>query len=525
MSTTMDRFIAFIPARGGSKGIKRKNLALINGVPLLVHALRQVAALAPETIFVSTEDAEIESVTRLYADTNPFPPVVLIPRPSNLFNDQATIDDVVADFITIHQPTVPVLVWQPTVVGVNQARIAGIIENFLERPHLPEAWTMLRPVRHIIWEDQENMLSRRVNRQDMDGPFEEVGVRLYPPGHTDPPAFGWVQDGVVDIDTLGDLTDAQQSTKQLVFQVMVSQRVGSGHLRRCLALAAHLQQYDIQFILSGDRDFWVRDLLDKSGWKYEWMPTDWKHDNPNGVWVFDMLNTSRRQVSARIAEGWKTVTLEDLGGGAKLADITVNAMYPPPSDWWDYHPYRHLVGVKYHVFRPEFTGIGRIVRSQHRPLERILVTFGGTDPSMLTERITDLLNGRALPNVEHRVVSPPGRPVSGAMQKVPIAAELAQADLVITSAGQTLYEAALLGTPALVLSQSFREATHVGLGYGNLHLGVGDLVSNQVITETLDHLVRYPEVRATMAEVGKRSIDDRGALRIARRIEDLMEGL
>lgn len=55
--------LAVIPARGGSKGIVRKNLALFHGEPLIVHSIRH--ALASSSIartIVSTEDEEIARV-------------------------------------------------------------------------------------------------------------------------------------------------------------------------------------------------------------------------------------------------------------------------------------------------------------------------------------------------------------------------------------------------------------------------------------------------------------------------------
>ncbi len=52
--------LALIPARGGSKGILRKNLVLLGGRPLLVHTLEQARDTpAIERIVVSTDDDEI----------------------------------------------------------------------------------------------------------------------------------------------------------------------------------------------------------------------------------------------------------------------------------------------------------------------------------------------------------------------------------------------------------------------------------------------------------------------------------
>lgn len=57
--------IAVVPARGGSKGIPRKNLALLGGCTLLERAV-SVARETPlvDRVLVSTEDAEIAEVAR-----------------------------------------------------------------------------------------------------------------------------------------------------------------------------------------------------------------------------------------------------------------------------------------------------------------------------------------------------------------------------------------------------------------------------------------------------------------------------
>lgn len=77
---------AIIPARGGSKGIHRKNLALVDGRPLIEYSIRaaRTAALI-DTVVVSTDDEEIRDVaTSLGA---------LVPglRPKALADDTALI--------------------------------------------------------------------------------------------------------------------------------------------------------------------------------------------------------------------------------------------------------------------------------------------------------------------------------------------------------------------------------------------------------------------------------------------------
>lgn len=74
--------LAVIPARGGSRGIRRKNLRLLGGVPLVVHTIRAAQqASRIDRIVVSTEDPEIAAVAR-HAGAE------VLPRP-----DQLAVDD------------------------------------------------------------------------------------------------------------------------------------------------------------------------------------------------------------------------------------------------------------------------------------------------------------------------------------------------------------------------------------------------------------------------------------------------
>lgn len=75
--------VAVIPARGGSKGLPRKNLQPIGGVPLVGWAVRAaLAAKSVTAVYVSTEDAEIAMVAREYG-------AEVIDRPAALADDKA----------------------------------------------------------------------------------------------------------------------------------------------------------------------------------------------------------------------------------------------------------------------------------------------------------------------------------------------------------------------------------------------------------------------------------------------------
>ncbi len=104
------RLIGIIPARGGSKGIARKNVKEIAGKPLIAWTIlaAQEATLLDDW-FVSTEDEEIATIAKGLG-------AKVLERPAALATDTADMMDVLAhavektgaDVIVLLQPTSPV---------------------------------------------------------------------------------------------------------------------------------------------------------------------------------------------------------------------------------------------------------------------------------------------------------------------------------------------------------------------------------------------------------------------------------
>lgn len=65
--------LALIPARGGSKGVPRKNILPIAGKPLIAYSIEQaLASKLINRVVVSTDDAEIAAVAREWGAEVPF---------------------------------------------------------------------------------------------------------------------------------------------------------------------------------------------------------------------------------------------------------------------------------------------------------------------------------------------------------------------------------------------------------------------------------------------------------------------
>ncbi len=67
------RVVAVIPARGGSKGLPRKNLRPLGGHPLIAWSIAAgLRAASVDEVLVSTDDEEIAAVARAYGARVPF---------------------------------------------------------------------------------------------------------------------------------------------------------------------------------------------------------------------------------------------------------------------------------------------------------------------------------------------------------------------------------------------------------------------------------------------------------------------
>lgn len=110
--TSNQKILAIVPARGGSKGVPRKNVRLVGGKPLIawtIIAAREAKRV--DRVILSSDDPEIIATARDWHCEVPFV------RPAELASDTASMLDVVhhavascgqdSDWIVLLQPTSP----------------------------------------------------------------------------------------------------------------------------------------------------------------------------------------------------------------------------------------------------------------------------------------------------------------------------------------------------------------------------------------------------------------------------------
>ena len=131
---------------------------------------------------------------------------------------------------------------------------------------------------------------------------------------------------------------------------------------------------------------------------------------------------------------------------------------------------RYFYGPRYWVLRPEFHAYRQLGKTLCFPPRRILLAFGGSDPTNLTSVVLDILLstqpaysidailGRQFAHQDEleRVLErhPERRHTVALHRNVNNVAELMyQADLAITAAGMSMFESLCVGTPVIVIPQ------------------------------------------------------------------------
>lgn len=124
------RNVCLIPARSGSKGLKDKNMAFLNGKPVLQHTIEAAldsAIFNPKDIYLSTDSTDyIEHLGDLG--------ISMLYRDPKLASDQSTTADVVLDFLGRFDEDVNLVLLQPTSPLRNGQHIAEAYNQYTSTP-------------------------------------------------------------------------------------------------------------------------------------------------------------------------------------------------------------------------------------------------------------------------------------------------------------------------------------------------------------------------------------------------------
>lgn len=174
-----DGALAIIPARGGSKGVPRKNLERVGGIPLVARAIRAAQRSgAVSRVAVSTDDDEIAAVAEEWG-------AEVVRRPADIAGDTATSEAAilhaldalgargpVPETIAFLQATSPFIPHEALATAIRRVASGGADSAFSARASFEFSWAS----RDGRAEAVGHGAAHRPRRQDREPLFVETGA-------------------------------------------------------------------------------------------------------------------------------------------------------------------------------------------------------------------------------------------------------------------------------------------------------------------------------------------------------------
>ena len=163
------RTVALLPARGGSKGIPNKNIAPLNGKPLIYYAIRASLNSESQETWVSTDNDEIKRVSIECGAR-------VIDRPAEISKDYSQSEEALLHFcsevdfdtLVFIQPTSPLVESTHIDTGIQMMNEYDSVFSVYKEHWVPR-WT--KEVNPDGWD-----VNNRPMRQQMDEKYVENGA-------------------------------------------------------------------------------------------------------------------------------------------------------------------------------------------------------------------------------------------------------------------------------------------------------------------------------------------------------------
>lgn len=181
----MKNIFAIIPARGGSKGVPRKNLSPLADKPLIAYSIEDaIESKMVDTVFVSTDDHEISEVAKRFG-------AEVIHRPHDIATDSASSESAIVHALEVlsRQGDLPELI--VFLQCTSPFRTGKDIDQAIIQLQQEQADSLLSvsPSHRFIWEYQNDKpvsvnydYHHRPRRQEMKQQYVENGsIYLFKP--------------------------------------------------------------------------------------------------------------------------------------------------------------------------------------------------------------------------------------------------------------------------------------------------------------------------------------------------------
>jgi UDP-2,4-diacetamido-2,4,6-trideoxy-beta-L-altropyranose hydrolase len=322
----------------------------------------------------------------------------------------------------------------------------------------------------------------------------------------------------------------------ICIRVDSSTKIGTGHVMRCLTLADQLYQQgnSISFICR-EHEGNLCGIIEGKGYKVYRLSKD--HQFNDALWEVDAEQTTSiisKQFGSvdwlivdhyQIDIKWesklysvakKIMVMDDLADRYHVCDVILdqNLYHDMESRYEKLVPNdsKKLFGPKYALLRKEFVEERKKLRSRNGELRRILVFFGGTDPTNETEKVLESINmikkkelffdvivGNTNPRIEYlKALSDQLSNVEFHCQINYMAALMNKADFSFGAGGSTTWERCYLGLPTCItiVAENQVEVTKAMESHGCIiNLGRSQNVTKYSYMELMNNITSKDLVR------------------------------
>jgi len=309
--------------------------------------------------------------------------------------------------------------------------------------------------------------------------------------------------------------------------------IGFGHLSRCIAIAEafKVNEIDAEFYINGDNS--VEVFLQNKFYKLvNWYDENRINNYPieNNIILIDSYIPEKLFYERVKKNAALTIAIDDAYRLDYNVDVVLNGSIG--ARLLNYHEAKNTeywLGVKYQALRKEFWNIEKV--NIKRNIRSILIMYGGTDVRNLSnitidylKRINEnfqvavLLGNRVKIEENHNI-----RKVCK-LSAFELKEMLFQTDLVISAAGQSLYEFARMGVPAIAIKIIDNQSTNIA---GWLHKSFIEYIGDwkeftfNSLQNGMNKLDSYEERKKRNIE-GPKIVDGQGAMLISNKVLSLI---
>lgn len=333
--------------------------------------------------------------------------------------------------------------------------------------------------------------------------------------------------------------------KSVIFRADGNNKVGMGHVIRCLSLADEIKASmpDINITFVTKDDIAKKAIEEKYHKVFLTNNIDFFSDNTltNKLIITDFLNTDNKYISKirEITGDRSTVLCIDNNPVLKYIDaqIVVNANVFSQKETFGVGSTLYYLGPKYMILKKTFEKLRTEKNEIRDSVNSILVMMGGSDPNGFTVKLIKILQ-KIPKNMSINIVLGPAFDHFNLLNKEldlgnrdyniyhnprDLSTIMKNADIALSAAGITLYELATLGIPTIAIPQvKHQEYIAEAFEKKRACINTGYDPDEISILKSVNLLMENSSLRAEMKENSRNLVDGKGLKRVASMIENIL---